>query len=240
MLYIFGDSFSVPHEHRDEIQGPTGLVKFLPLEKNWTSIVNEQLNGSVDHINDSIIGCSNEYIFHKLRERESSFKTNDCVIIQLTSYFREWFFEDKPHMANYLNAKFIPGVHVTKEQNEALEMYKRHLYSNHRCALQYDAIVGAINFRTRLYGECGIRCLILPGFHDIQGVTGNMFDASNFEFDCGETSQAYYQKGDLRFNHFSEVNHKILADKVIEFFNTGETVDFTTDFKTGIYTEDTI
>jgi hypothetical protein len=119
-------------------------------------------------------------------------------------------------------------------------MYKRYLYSDYRCAIHYDAIVDAITLRTRVYAENGIRCLIVPGFHNIEGVIGNLFDASNFEFDCGETSKPYYEKGDLRFNHFSEVNHKILADKVIKFFNTGETVDFTTGFETGIYTEDNI
>lgn len=237
MLYIFGDSFSVPDDHKHEIIGPTGPVKFHPLEKNWTRIVSESLIGSNNHVNDSIMGCSNEYIFHKLKEKEPLLKPGDCVIVQLTSYYREWFFEDKPHMANYMTTKFIPGLHITKEANEALEMYKRHLFSNHRCLIHYEAIIDAIDLRTKIYGEQGIRCLVLPGFHEIQGVNGIMFDASNFEFDCGKTSQAYYAKGDLRFNHFSEVNHKILADKVIKFFDTGETVDFTTEFKTSIYAE---
>jgi hypothetical protein len=240
MLYIFGDSFAVPDYQKAEIHGPTGPVDFLPLEKNWTRIVSESLTGSDNHVNDSLMGCSNEFIFHKLREKESIFKSGDCILVQLTSYHREWFFEDKPHMGNYLTTKFVPGLHVTKEQNQALEMYKRYLYSDHRCAIHYDAIVDAITLRTRVYSEHGIRCLIVPGFHNIEGVIGNLFDASNFEFDCGETSKPYYEKGDLRFNHFSEVNHKILADKVIKFFNTGETVDLKAGFETGIFTKDNI
>jgi hypothetical protein len=241
MLYIFGDSFSTPHEHKDEIVGPGGQVSFMPLEKNWTNIVNESLYGSSDHVNDSMLGCSNEYIFHKLSEKESSFRGGDCVIVQLTSFYREWFFEDKPHMANYMISKFTPGVEVTKEENTALEMYKRYLYSEHRVFLHYNAIVDAITFRTIQYAERGIRCLILPGFHNIRGVEGNMFEASKSEFDSDETANTYYNKtGDLRFNHFSEVNHKILANKVIDFLNTGKTVDLTTDFKTGIYTKDNI
>jgi hypothetical protein len=241
MLYIFGDSFSTPHEHKDEIIGPGGQVKFMPLEKNWTSIVNESLNDGNNYVNESILGCSNEYIFHKLSEKESAFKGGDYVIVQLTSFYREWFFEDKPHMANYLISKFTPGVHVTKEESDALEMYKRYLYSEHRVFLHYNAILDAITLRTMLYAEHGIRCLILPGFHNIGGVEGNMFEASKLEFDCDKTADTYYKKtGDLRFNHFSEVNHKILANKVIDFFNTGTTVDFTTDFKTGIYNKDNI
>lgn len=241
MLYIFGDSFSVPDAHKDEIVGPKGLVTFMPLEKNWTRIVSESIIGDDNHVNDALLGCSNEYILHTLRTRESSFKSDDCVIVQLTSYYREWFFEDKPGMANFINAKFVPGVHVTKEQAKALEMYKQYLYSDHRLLLHYDAILDAITFRTILYAQQGIRCLILPGFHNVAGVEGTMFKTSGSEFDSEETAAIYRaETGDLRYNHFSEVNHKILADKVIDFFNTGKTVDLTSDFKTGMYTKDNI
>jgi hypothetical protein len=241
MLYIFGDSFSVPDAHKNEVIGPKGLVTFMPLEKNWTRIVSENIIGNDNHVNDAVLGCSNEYILHTLRTRESLFKTGDCVIIQLTSYYREWFFEDKPGMANFINAKWVPGVHVTKEQAKALELYQRYLYSDHRLLLHYDAILDAITFRTMLYGQQGIRCLVLPGFHTVAGVEGTLFKASSSEFDSEETAAIYRaETSDLRYNHFSEVNHKILADKVLKFFNTGETVDLTSDFKTGMYTKDTI
>lgn len=238
MLYIFGDSFSLPDAHKNEVVGPKGLVTFMPVEKSWTDIVSERLIGEDNHVNDAILGCSNEYILHTLRTRESLFKSGDHVIVQLTSYYREWFFEDKPGMANFINAKFVPGVHVTKEQANALEMYKRHLYSDHRLLLHYDAMLDAITFRTILYGQQGIRCLILPGFHNVVGVEGTLFKTSNSEFDSEETAAIYRaETGDLRFNHFSDVNHKILANKVIDFFNTGTTVDLTTDFETGMYTK---
>ena len=239
MLYVFGDSFSVPDAHKNEVMGPKGLITFMPLEKNWTRIVSESMIGDDNHVNDCALGCSNEYILHTLKTRESSFKSGDRVIVQLTSYYREWFFEDKPGMANFINAKFVPGVHVTKEQANALEMYKRHLYSDHRLLLHYDAILDSITLRTMLYAQQGIRCLILPGFHPVTGVQGTMFKTSNSEFDSDETAAIYCaETSDLRYNHFSEVNHKILADKVIDFFNTGKTVDLTTGFKTGMYTKD--
>jgi hypothetical protein len=241
MLYIFGDSFSVPDAHKNEVVGPKGPVTFMPLEKNWTRIVSESIIGDDNHVNDALLGCSNEYILHTLRTHESSFKSGDRVIVQLTSYYREWLFEDKPGMANFINAKWVPGVHVTKEQAKALEMYKQHLYSDHRLLLHYDAILDAITLRTILYAQQDIRFLILPGFHNVAGVQGNMFKTSNSEFDSDETAAIYCaETGDLRYNHFSEVNHKILADKVIDFFNTGTTVDLTTGFKTGMYTKDDI
>ena len=92
MLYIFADSFSVPDAHKDEVIGRKALVTYMTLEKNWTRIVSESIIGDDNHVNDSVLGCSNEYILHTLRTRESSFKDGDRVIIQLTSYYREWFF----------------------------------------------------------------------------------------------------------------------------------------------------
>ena len=242
MLYVFGDSFSIPQEHMNEVFGPDGKdVQFLPLEKTWTTIVNENINEGSEYVNDAVLGCSNAYIYYRLVERESLFKEGDFVIIQLTSVHREWFFEDKPYMAIQLATKITPGIDVTEEQYQALEMYKRHLYFDRRSLIHYSMFLDSLAHKVRVYGERGIRCLILPGFDNVPGVKGNLTETSGLEFDREKTAMTYYKKtGDMRFNHFSEVNHKILADKIIEFFNTGRLVDLKTGFQTGIYTKDDI
>lgn len=242
MLYVFGDSFSIPQEHMNEVFGPDGKdVEFLPLEKTWTTIVNENINEGSEYVNDAVLGCANEYIYHQLVDKESLFKQGDCVIIQLTSMFREWFFEDKPYAAIHMATNITPGIDVTHEQYQAIEMYQRYLHFDKRLFIRYHAFLDSLSLRMRLYAEQGIKCLILPGFHDIPGVKGNLTETSGLEFDREKTALAYYKKtGDMRFNHFSEVNHKILADKIIEFFNTGRFIDLKTGFQTGIYTKDDI
>ena len=242
MLYVFGDSFSIPQKHMNEVFGPRGEpVSYIPLEKTWTTIVNENINEGSEYVNDAVLGCSNAYIYYRLVERESLFKEGDFVIIQLTSVHREWFFEDKPYMAIQLATKITPGIDVTEEQYQALEMYKRHLYFDRRSLIHYSMFLDSLAHKVRVYGERGIRCLILPGFDNVPGVKGNLTETSGLEFDREKTAMTYYKKtGDMRFNHFSEVNHKILADKIIEFFNTGRLVDLKTGFQTGIYTKDDI
>jgi hypothetical protein len=241
MLYIFGDSFSTPDDQKTDIVNRFGLVTYSPLEKNWTSIVSEDLIGTSDHVNLSVLGCSNEYIFHKLCDRSAYFKSGDCIIIQLTSFYREWLFEDKPHMGNFMTTKFTPGVDISKEVVNALELYKKYLYSDHRLAIHYNAIIDAITLRTQLFAKQNVRCLIIPGFHKISGVEGTLFDASNLEFDCQKTAMDFYTNtADNRYNHFSEINHKVLANKVIEFFRDFKTVDLTTDFKTNIFDKENI
>jgi hypothetical protein len=79
----------------------------------------------------------------------------------------------------------------------------------------------------------------LFGFHEIHSITGTLSTASFAEFDCEKTLNKYYGKTtDDRWNHFSEVNHKILANKVIDFFeDTNHNIDFTTGFVKDIYTK---
>jgi len=242
MLHVFGDSFSIPDSHRNEVFGPKGTpITYLPLEKNWTTIVNESIYGNSEYENHAVLGCSNDYIYYKLFEKEPFFKDGDCIIIQLTSMYREWFFENKPYLATNLGISLTPDVEVTKKEYEALEMYKRHLYFEKRPLIRFNMFLDSLSLRTQLYGKKNIKCLILPGFHNIKGVEGSLCEASGLEFDCEKTAIAYYNKtGDYRFNHFSEVNHKILANKIINFFDTFEKVDLTTGFETNIYSRNDI
>jgi hypothetical protein len=114
MLYVFGDSFSIPQEHMNEVFGPDGKdIHYLPLEKTWTTIVNENINAGGEYLNDAVLGCANEYIYHQLVDKERLFKQGDCVIIQLTSMFREWLFEHKPYAAIHMATKITRGVDVS-------------------------------------------------------------------------------------------------------------------------------
>ena len=89
MLHIFGDSFSIPHAHMKEVFGPDKTeVTYLPLEKSWTTLVSDAISND-PHTNYAILGCSNDYIYQQLREKELLFKAGDCVIIQLTNLYRE-------------------------------------------------------------------------------------------------------------------------------------------------------
>jgi hypothetical protein len=86
-----------------------------------------------------------------------------------------------------------------------------------------------------------VKLLVMPGFHDISGVAGTLSNASFNEFDSEETMGLFYAKtADSRYNHFTERNHKALADKVVKYFTAGEMVDLTTGFETSIYTKNNI
>lgn len=241
MLYVFGDSYSCDSKYYDTVNKERNH-KFLPLEKNWTSILSEKLTGSIEHINDSIVGCSNEFIFHRLMTRMSELKKGDYVVVSATSVNRRWLIERRPdvalhHATSNINAE--PGI--TKEESDAILQYTRYLHSDLAAETIYDAIFWATVYAAQRVEDLGVRFLIIPGFRDIPGVNGNLFDLSNSEFDNIETRDKFYKMApDLRWNHLTEVNHKILADKVFDFFTENKMVDLTTGFQKNIYTKNNI
>ena len=244
MLYVFGDSFS--HDIKDfnssnEIrkQGKE-FPNFMPLENNWVNLVAKQLTGTTDQVNDSMAGCANEFIFHRLMARMSEIKEGDCVIICFTAENRRWLVERCPHLSNWAASKIDPDVEggVTKDEHKAIEQYARHLHSDIAANSIYNSIIWATVHAATSLEPQGVKVLLLPGFHPINGVYGTLTEASFSEFDSDKTRSKFYkQTNDSRWNHFSEENHQILADKVCKFFTDFESVDLTTGFKTSIYTK---
>jgi hypothetical protein len=240
MLYVFGDSYSCDSKYYDEVNKER-IHKFLPLEKNWTSILSEKLTGNTEHINDSIVGCSNEFIFHRLMNRISEFKDGDYVVVSATSVNRRWLIERRPDVALHhatANINVEPGI--TKEERTAILQYTTYLHSDTAAESIHDAIFWATVYTAQRVESLGVKFLIIPGFKNIPGVIGNLFDLSNSEFDNPETCKAFYKNSDLRWNHLTEINHKILADKVFDFFTKNKIVDLTTGFQKNIHTKNNI
>ena len=243
MLYVFGDSFSHPFSFFDESNKLRHAGKeyppFIPIKNNWVDLVAERLTGTTDQINDSMAGAANEFIFHRFMDRMSQYKEGDYVIVCLTNENRRWLIEKSPHLSNFANSKIDEGI--TKQEYKAIQQYAKYLHSDMASNAIYNSIIwatihGAINLE-----PLGVKMLILPGWHTISGVEGSLTEASFQEFDSIETRNTFYKKtNDSRWNHFSEENHKVLADKVCDFFTDFKMIDLTTGFKTNIYTKDNI
>lgn len=240
MLYVFGDSFSTANrglEKRLE-----GLPDWLPLENSWTDIVSQKLTGSIEHINDAMSGCANEFIFQCFLNRQSEMKSGDCVIVQLTSMYRHWFFDNKPWLSNYTSTQYTIGHDISKEESTAIEMYVKYLFCQNRITATYNGFISGVTYISSVLAKENVRVLILPGFQPVYGVNGTLATVAESEFLNEKIGAEYYQKvqGDCRVNHLSEQNHIVLANKVYNFFKTGEMVDLTTEFKTGIFTKENI
>jgi hypothetical protein len=247
-LWVFGDSYAHDIKHmavsNDERKREGLFPQFQPLEKSWISIVSEELTGSVEHENYAMAGCANEYIFHQLSQAFPKFQEGDYVLVSLTASNRRWLVERCPHLANWSNCKFEPDIpgSVTKDENKAIQQYARYLHSDIGSDAIYNAIVWATIYTAQVVADFNVKFLILPGFHEIEGIKGTLSKACFAEFDNEDTLNKFYKKTtDNRWNHFTEVNHKVLAKKVIDYFkDIDHDLDLTTGFETGIYTKDNI
>ena len=237
MLHVFGCSFSLAHDHKHHLIGQSGEPpKFLPLENTWTELVSQHLIGTKEHNNTALCGVGNDYIFDTFTNTLPKIQNGDYVIVQPTSFLREWMFEDRPEMANFLSAKYEVGLHVSQAEADTLELYKNHVYSEHKQKIVYNAFMQSFFSWADPFSQENIKMLILPGFHTIDGVEGVLCDPSGREIGDDKAVQKHMARtgGDNRYNHFSEVNHKILANKVINFFDNATQVDLTKDFITNI------
>jgi hypothetical protein len=250
MLYVFGDSYC--HDIKDmelsnkDRRGEGLYPEFFPLEDNWVNIVSKKLIGSVNCVNESTAGASNEYIWHKLQSYASDFVPGDHIIVQLTSQQRRWLIEEHPQYSNWITMP-LDDSKLSSAQQNAVAAYGKHLNHEQADHAIYMACLYATTYIGKMLGENGgdenegIKVLILPGFHNIAGVEGTLSNVCYGEFDGQESQDQFYKTThDNRWNHMTEINHTILADKVLDFFEDFTMVDLTTDFEKAIYTKDNI
>jgi len=214
-LWFFGDSYSieVPHEGHE----------YWDYDNNWMSYIAQDLPIEQTFIS-SQYGVSNDFIFKSFIEHTSQYQSNDCVIVQLTGKSRKWFFENEPHWSNIFNSFGFPP-----DQQNAIEYYQRYLHNDQLDNIQYTAYVYAIT--CVIQARPDVKFLILPGFDAVPNVNGTLTtDVCNKELKDPSKFYEKYNGQDPRLNHMSQENHRILADKLVDYFTNGTLLDLTTDF----------
>lgn len=220
-LWIFGDSFSAM---------PAEKIDFAL----WPSLVASGL-GFIEYENKAQYGVSNDWIFHEYMTYLNDMESGDYVIIQPTQKYRQWFFED-PTLSNYYLKDL--DQHISAEQYSAIKSYITHLQRDIIDELRYGQFILALERLSELAKH--LKILVLPGFFGIAGVKGSLISVCDGEFDNGDHLIRWIKSHDgkdPRPNHMSEANHKILADKILNFFQTGQPIDLDADFKKGIINE---
>lgn len=213
-LWVFGDSFSDMPQTRTEYSWQNLLANKLRI----TGIENR-----------ACPGASNDWIFYTVTSNINNLAGDDYVVIQTTQKHRQWFFRDRPTIGNYWIADF--EKFVTPDQRKAVDMYVDHLQSDLIDNVRWTQFSLALE---RLTPSIAARVLVLPGFESVNGVIGTLLEVSDNEFIDQENIQQYFYSNqgiDPRNNHLSAENHKILAEKIFNFFSNNEMIDLTTEFK---------
>ena len=213
-LWVFGDSFS------DMPQ--TGM------EHSWQNLLANKLK-ITEIENRASPGVSNDWIFYTVTSNINNLTGDDYVVIQTTQKHRQWFFQDQPTISNYWIKDF--ERFVTPDQSKAVDMYAEHLQSDLIDDIRWTQFSLALERLTRLVDT---NILILPGFNSVNGVIGTLLEVSDSEFINQDNIKQYFYSNqgiDPRNNHLSTENHKILAEKIFNFFSNNEMIDLTTGFK---------
>lgn len=223
-LRVFGDSYSIDH-----YKFPPDNIRWQDINKSWVDLVAEQLE-----VEETIItaqpGVSNSWIYYEILQVIETFTSEDIIIIQLTSKTREWLIERHPTLANWQGIHDHKSLDLTSNETDALRKYKKYLNNDLNLILSYDMFVRALMF---IASNTSANILILPGFDPVPGCTGTLGDICFGEFDMDPNLYYTYHSPDPRVNHMHEVNHKILASKICNFFQNHECVNLLTGFKRG-------
>ena len=228
-LWVFGDSFSIPHDYEHE--------KLWKYDTNWIKELKTKLD--ITEVRTFVeFGVSNEWIFKHAIENAGQFQQNDCVIFQLTNADRHWFFEDKPAESNLVQ---LNNPNWDKNQTKAVEYYLKYLYNDNFNNIVYSSIIYSLMYIQSARPD--VKMLILPGWGAAPGVVGNLVHCvSDPEFSNKNVVKQFYEKTgfDPRLNHMTIDNHYILSNKIADYFTTGQTLDLTSGFISNIYTEENI
>jgi hypothetical protein len=227
-LWIFGDSYGAltSDQYNDS------------KEWHWISVLSKTITTnkvvSVCHH-----GASNEWIFLQFREHISHIAKDDLVIVISTNIDRRWFFYDNVGASN-LNVLNASISKLSKEQKNAVEQYLLYLRNPVISPLLFDQFCNSLHY---IAEKNKFNLLILPGFEEkgfpISGkysVTGSLFDVCKNEI-RGKTVEKWakfistkHNGDDPRIGHLSEINHLVLANKLINTFQTGQLLDLNTGF----------
>lgn len=238
MLWCFGDSFV-----HDPCQ-PWG----------WTNLVGAHLN--CEPRNFGYAGTSLEYTYCKFDQSQMQFSSGDHVIIALTGIWRRYFIYDNPQLSQAWNiSEANKGFRFNSIQGKAVGLYFKYIDN------QEAFNVGIINFLYRVQQvaqSLDLKVVVLDCFPEMDQITyryrsllknihyarGNLhqhvsiLECVDRQLDLDITGGKKYFKGDPRANHMCRSNHKILADKIINHFETGKTIDVSFGFNSNLITWD--
>jgi hypothetical protein len=230
-LIILGDSF--------------GFVD-LKCEYLWQLSVASELKR--DLVSIAANGAACNWLISKLLYAESGINDDDLVVLIVPYWERICIWPQSPDLTSLAcldslgkhelsNAKWKPH---TKTEQQAFESYFLHLKNDNFILSLYAALMHWIN---SIGSRLKQKPLILFGFeseystvhlNNCDIATGSLFDVCIKEFKSIDTWYDIIENTpfvDLRICHLSECNHRILAQKLIEYYTSGTVPDLTQGFQ---------
>jgi len=206
-VWVFGDSFAV-------------FDKFYVKLVTYHSIITESLQIPVESLGAD--GSSFEYCVHTFLETVEHIEPNHLLIFFITDRKRTWFVKDNPwqaypHALRILDAKFFDEWWVEKPLH--VEHITEKIFFNYVDQLTKNFEKAPIFIQNFLHSPYNFPKSL------------NVANGTIYEISKDEYTKRLDQHTDIRANHLSEINHKVLATKFIDYIQGREkTVDLTSGF----------
>ena len=238
-IWIFGDSFA---EIRDGV------------DHQWQVIISKYFDCEI--LNVASNGASSEWLTLKISEHWNKLEKNDIVIFFVPYWDRQCFFPDDPDLTHILTldgydkdeAITNKWNRYTKLQRQAFRDYFLHLHDENLVKLKTKSLYSWIN---NIHTKTKKLPLVIDTRHNnfvvpdgyYNKAIGTLFDVSVNEWKNKKTWEDITKNGlfdDNRISHLTPNNHKILADKIIDFIENDITVDLTTQFRQSFFNNEQI
>lgn len=226
-LWLFGDSYL--SENREFMLGRQDIISY------WQTIAKETECNDIK--NTARGGTSIEWVFYQYNEAMKNIKKNDIIIIGITNLKRRWLFKAYPHITNIELAKF------TKFKEGGMEEALTHIYLDpfHEITAQkLDLFLKLLTYHQK---EIGFEVILLDAFSNnvtcgynetflkSKGTLHNISQQEHSRSRAKYNQNFFLNNQDVRLNHLSQNNHKILADKILNSIETRDIIDLETGFK---------
>ena len=244
ILYVFGDSFASTETN------PTWNASDIEqyVTKKWSVLLSKKLG--VELKNYGISGSSLEYTYYKFHQICTDLKEDDIVVIVLTDLLRKWIIPDRPVTSSLaaveshrdLNSNLIKCAQWYFANVLNVEVEEVHL---HNFLHAVNATTSHLKvkplficaFDDKSRGRWGIDINTVNRSQINIFATGSLWEVSSYEIEYSDAKIAVKTdlKKEFRLNHLSDVQHPILADKILNYIHNGTVVDLTTGFVKNIY-----
>jgi hypothetical protein len=249
-LYVFGDSFA-----STEIN-PTWTAKEIEMyvTKKWSVLLSKKLG--VELKNFGIGGSSLEYTYYKFNQIYTDLKEDDVIVIVLTDLNRKWIIQDRPGTASLVAVETHDNINPTLKKHAQwyfVNVVRAEIEETHLHNFLYTVHATTAHLKVKPLFICAFDKIsrgdwtvdvdTVDSIHVNNFSKGSLWEVSSYEITHQDTAIAVKTnlKKEFRLNHLSDVQHPILADKILDYIHNGTIVDLTTGFVKNIYhTQDLI
>ena len=230
MIHAFGDSYvALTYPHNKDLT-------YLDILSNYynTKVINYAKGGS-----------GLEFTFGEVYRNINKINSDDIVLIVLTDQNRQYFFKN-PTLGNFIYIDYFKDQGITAEMKQAWEYYIKYLSYND-FELQEQRTVFFLHYINEHARRLNLKFLIVRGFNNAFDDKIHQDNFSNLIISNGSLNDItkneliipnnewiyfrYHNGMDPRENHMSEINHTILADKIIQTVVNGAPLDLMHGFK---------